>query len=136
MNVDRQVSALPVGDERGGQTSKASRAERPGGTLQCEGSAGPVDLFAEVADKANGLGFWHTHVLAELSLVARVAKTKVALTVGDAGDPVAGATISVGGRRERTAANGRAGVTLRPGSFTAIVAAPGYATGTAKFTVR
>ena len=104
--------------------------------LQCEGSTGPVDLFAEVADKANGLGFWHTHVLAEMTVQTRVAKTKVTLTARDAGDPIAGATISVGGRHAKTAANGQAAVTLRPGSFTATVTAPGYLPATAKFTVR
>jgi hypothetical protein len=104
--------------------------------LQCEGSAGPADLFAEVADKANGLGFWHTHVLAEMTIHARVAKSKVTLSARDAGDPVAGVTISVGGRRVKTAADGQASLTLRRGTFTATAHATGYATSTAKFTVR
>ncbi len=104
--------------------------------LQCEGSAGPVDLFAEAVDKANALGFWHTHVLAQLALRAQVRKSKVTLSARDAGDPVAGATITAGGRRAKTAANGQASLTLKPGSYSASASAPGYATVTARFTVR
>ena len=33
--------------------------------VQCEGSAGPLDLFAD-----DGTGFWHTHVLAQLAVHA------------------------------------------------------------------
>ena len=76
----------------------------PGSTfLQCEGSAGPADLFAS---DTNG-GFFHTHVLAQLSLRARAAKAKATISARDAGDPVAGAAIAVAGqaredRRTRT----------------------------------
>ncbi len=104
--------------------------------LQCEGSAGPVDLFAEAVDKANGLGFWHTHVLAQLSLQARAAKGTVTIAARDAGDPVAGVTISVGGRHAKTATNGLATLTLRPGSYSAAASAFGYATASTRFTVR
>ena len=104
--------------------------------LQCEGSAGPVDLFAEAVDKANALGFWHTHVLAELSLQAQAAKGTVTLSVRDAGDPVGGVTISIGGRHIKTATNGRATVALHAGSYTARASAPGYASASASFTVR
>jgi hypothetical protein len=104
--------------------------------LQCEGSAGPLDLFAEVVDKGNGLGFWHTHVLAELSLRARTTMTRVTLTARDAGDPLAGATISVGGRRVKTAPTGQAALALRAGSYTATATAPGYAPTAIRFTVR
>lgn len=103
--------------------------------LQCEGSAGQLDLFADVVDKANGIGFWHTHVLPELTLRAQAGKGKATLAVTDAGDPVAGAAISVGGRSVKTAANGRATLALRSGSYTARVSAPGYAPATARFSV-
>jgi hypothetical protein len=104
--------------------------------LQCEGSAGPADLFAEVVDRANGLGFWHTHVLPELTVQTRTAKGRTTLIARDAGDAVAGATVAVGGRRVRTNAKGEATLTLHAGSYTAGVSSPGYAPATARVTVR
>lgn len=104
--------------------------------LQCEGSAGPVDLFAQVADRANRLAFWHTHALPTLTVQARGVKGKAVLVVRDAGDPVAGATVVVGGKRARTSPNGQAIVPLRAGSYTAGVRAPGYGAATVRVTVR
>ena len=98
--------------------------------LQCEGSAGPADLFAD-----NG-GFFHTHVLAQLSLTARAAKTKVTISARDAGDPVAGATVTVGGKHVQTNAHGLATLTLRPGSYSAAATAAGYAPASVRFAVR
>ncbi len=103
--------------------------------LQCEGSAGPLDLFAQVADKTNGLAFWHTHLLARLTARAAVRERQAAVVVRDAGDPVAGAAVAVGGKHATTAANGRATFTLEPGSYTAKVSAPDYAQATISFTV-
>jgi hypothetical protein len=108
----------------------------PGAALtfvQCEGSAGPADLFASA--QANG-GFWHAHVLAQLSLRVQSTTTKVTMSARDAGDPVPGVTITVGGRHLTTAANGQATLTLRPGSYSASASAPGYATTSARFSVR
>jgi hypothetical protein len=101
--------------------------------VQCEGSAGPVDLFASAQ---LGGGFWHTHVLAQLSLSARPTRTKVTISARDAGDPVAGVPITVGGRHLQTAANGQVSLTLRPGSYSASATAPGYAPASARFSVR
>ena len=98
--------------------------------LQCEGSAGPVDLFAD-----NG-GFFHKHLLAQLSLSVRSSKKMVTISARDAGDPVSGVVISVGGRHVSTAANGNATVALRSGSYTASTSAPGYAPASARFSVR
>src|SRR5437016_5603640 len=61
--------------------------------LQCQGSAGPVDLFAD-----DFTGFWRTHLLAQFAVHAAVSHGKVTISVRDAGDPVAGATVAVGGR--------------------------------------
>jgi hypothetical protein len=94
--------------------------------LQCEGSAGPLDLFAD-----NG-GFWHTHLLAQLSVRASVSRGKATIAVRDAGDPVAAASVSVGGKHLRTAANGSVTVSLRAGSYPVTVSAPGYATASAR----
>jgi hypothetical protein len=96
--------------------------------VQCEGSTGPVDLFAD-----DGTGFWHTHLLAQLSVHAAVAHSKVTVSVRDAGDPVAGASVAVGGRRLKTGASGTVTLALRPGKYSASASAPGYATATASF---
>jgi hypothetical protein len=107
--------------------------------VQCEGSAGPLDLFAYVNDKGNQPGFWHTHVLAELSLRAKVAKTKtgarVTLSVRDAGDPVPGVAVVVGGRHLKTGSSGSVTVALRPGAYSASVSAAGYAAASTAFHV-
>ena len=97
--------------------------------LQCEGSAGPVDLFADSG------GFFHAHLLAQLTLSARATKTTVTVSVRDAGDPVAGAAVTVGGRHVTTAANGQATVTLPPGSYSATAIAPGYASAATRVSV-
>ena len=102
--------------------------------LQCEGSAGPVDLFADVLS-GGGAGFWHTHLLAQLSVAARGQKTGSTISVRDAGDPVAGAKIAVGGRQLTTDAHGLASTKLRAGSYTATATASGYAPASAHFTV-
>jgi len=104
--------------------------------IQCEGSAGPLDLFAQVIDKANRTAFWHTHVFPQLSVQARPAQGKAVVTVRDAGDPVAGASIVAGGRRARTSARGQATLSLRTGSYSVTARAPGYAAAAAKVTVR
>lgn len=98
--------------------------------LQCEGSTGPTDLFAD-----NG-GFFHTHVLAQLSLSARATKAKVTILARDAGDPVAGVKITVAGKHLTTDAHGLASVSLRAGSYSAGATAAGYASSSARFTVR
>jgi hypothetical protein len=94
--------------------------------VQCEGSTGPVDVFAN-----DGTGFWHTHLLAQLSVHATAAHGKVTVSVRDAGDPVLGASVAVGGHHLKTGASGTVTLTLRPGSYSASVSAPGYATATA-----
>ena len=99
--------------------------------VQCEGSAGPVDLFAD-----DGTGFWHTHVLARFAVRAAVARSKVTISVRDAGDPVAAATVSVGGRHLKTGAGGTVTLSLRTGSYSASASAPGYAGAATTFQVR
>jgi len=103
----------------------------PGGSegltfAQCEGSTGPADIFADVSSGATQ-GFWHTHVLPRFTLQARGTKSKTTISARDAGDPVAGVTVTVGGKRVTTDAHGLATVTLRPGKYPARGTAPGYA---------
>lgn len=104
--------------------------------MECEGSAGPLDLFAQVVDKANRLGFSHTHVLAMLTLTAHAAKRKVTVTARDAADPVAGVSVRVGGKHLKTDVHGQATLTLSPGSYPVTGTAPGYMPATARVTVR
>ena len=103
--------------------------------VQCEGSTGPLDLFADV-QVGSASGFWHTHVLARLSVQVSVAKGKATLSIRDAGDPVAGASLSVAGKRASTDAKGHVTLSLRRGSYSATATAPGYASVSARFTVR
>jgi len=98
--------------------------------LQCQGSTGAVDLFAD-----DGTGFWHSHLLAQFAVRAAVSRGKVTISARDAGDPVAGAVVSVGGRHLKTGANGSVTLSLHPGSYSASASAPGYATATASFHV-
>ena len=85
--------------------------------LEGEGSAGPLDLFADVTvDGATRDGSYQTHVFPVLSL--RVAKSGARLTVRvtDAGDPVAGARVSgLPGGAKTTDARGSIVVTLPAG---------------------
>jgi len=76
-----------------------------------EGSAGPLDLFADLAIGRSDRGFWRTHVLPQATLTVRATYENViepkstahpttvhiTYTVTDAGDPVAGAQIRVNG---------------------------------------
>jgi hypothetical protein len=101
--------------------------------VQCEGSAGPLDLFADNA------GFWHAHVLAQFAVHAAVTRkkagAKVTVSVRDAGDPVAGATVVVAGRHLRTGSSGSVTVALRPGSYSATASSAGYASASTRFHV-
>lgn len=102
--------------------------------LQCEGSTGPVDLFADVFIGAAG-GFWHTHLLPHFSLFERAKGSQVTLIARDAGDPVAGVSIKVAGRRVLTAANGQATIVLRRGGHSAKATASGYGPASLSFHV-
>jgi hypothetical protein len=101
--------------------------------VQCEGSTGPLDLFADAG------GFWHAHLLAQFAVHAAVAHmkagAKVTVSVRDAGDPVAGAAVVVGGRHLRTGANGSVSLTLRRGGYSASASAPGYTRASTSFHV-
>lgn len=120
----------------------------PGGTgflwnEQGEGSAGPLDLFVDVIVGASDRGFWHTHILARLTVGGKAparargaAKANATVSVRDAGDPVAGAKVTVGGKTLTTDARGNATVALRPGSYPIKATAGGYAPAATKLRVR
>lgn len=103
---------------------------------QGDGSTGALDVFVD-ASTADGRGFWHTHVLARDSLKGRVSarhkgKQTITLTLTDAGDPLAGASITAShaGRVQhlKTNASGTASLTVHGGgTITAIAVVPTYA---------
>lgn len=97
-----------------------------GGTiyrLNGEGSAGPLDLIANV-NAGGQQNLWHQQVWPKLQLSAssrRIGKGRVVtFRVTDAGDPVAGASVKAGGRTLGTTANGTA--TLRQARSTRLKA--------------
>ncbi len=114
----------------------AVNALRPpsGGTiyrLNGEGSAGPLDLIANV-QAGGSQGFWHQQVWPKLTLTATSRASgngrTIVFRVLDAGDPVPGATVKAGGKSLKTAANGQA--TLKqpsPSRVAASASKAGYA---------
>ena len=89
-------------------------------------SAGPAKLDALVTYSAvTGTSLQHTQALPGLTLTATGGRV-LRFRVTDAGDPVGGATVRVGGRTLQTAANGRASVDLGRGRFTARASKAGY----------
>jgi hypothetical protein len=106
----------------------AGKAESGIYKVKGEGSVWPLDLFI-ACQSINELATYHTQVLPGLSLSASPATItaaqggKVTFTVTDAGDPVAGATITVAGKSLTTDANGRATYTVAKGSKLGPIAA-------------
>ena len=103
--------------------------------LEGEGSAGPLDLFADVTvDGKTRDGSYQTHVFPALSLrVAKKATTtgvRVTVRVVDAGDPVAGAKVAgLPGGPKTTDASGSVVVTApagKKGSFALTATKAGY----------
>jgi hypothetical protein len=98
-----------------------------------DGAPGPLDVLA-TASTAAGLATWHTRLLPALSLSATpprvvasdTAPVSVALQVTDAGDPVAGATVSIAGQSGTSDSTGRVQISLPAG--TKPTALPGRAT--------
>ena len=98
--------------------------------LNGEGSAGPLDLVANLA--AGGQNLFHQQVWPKLSLAGARSGTKIVFRVTDAGDPVAGATVKAGGKSLKTAANGTATLSPAPkGRVKATASKAGYAPATA-----
>jgi hypothetical protein len=114
--------------------------------LYGEGSDGPLDLVAHAGSGAS-IPDWHTQVLPRLSLAVVSSRTgvsghgkgkhavrRLALRVTDAGDPVGGARITLGGKRFTTAASGRVTAVLPVAGrqVNATAAKSGYASGSAR----
>ncbi len=96
-----------------------------------EGSAGPLDLFADVTvDGATHDGSYQTHVFPQLSLRAAASGGRLTVHVTDAGDAVAGARVTgLPGGAKTTDAKGLVVATLtagQKGSFTLAASKAGY----------
>jgi hypothetical protein len=120
--------------------------------LSGDGRLGPLDLLVDMIPAANGkvlpAGTFYARVLPELSATATASAVKnkagtviahkLTLHVTDAGDPVAGANASAGGKSGKTDAKGMVELTL-PGSagaaVTTTITAPGYQTLSVKTTL-
>ena len=113
--------------------------------VQGDGRFGPLDLLVDEIPGGKGpiqpAGVYYARVLPELSATVSVSvvKNKVGvvvaykLTVGvtDAGDPVAGATVSAKGQQKKTNTKGAAVLTLAGGvggTVAVIVTTPTYRT--------
>jgi hypothetical protein len=110
--------------------------------LEGEGSAGPLDLFADVTiDGATKDGSYHQQVWPKLSLsVSKKAvgkRVQVTVRVTDAGDPVAGAKVTgLPGGTKATNAKGTIVVTVPAGKKLALSAAKaGYVSAKANTSV-
>ena len=74
--------------------------------LKGEGSRGPLDVLASVST-GSSLATWHTQVWPALTISARKSSAGVTFLVTDAGDPVAAARVSYGGKKLTTNAKGQ-----------------------------
>jgi len=89
-----------------------------------------LDVLARFAALGPGTNLFHTQVSPGLTLVAKGGNV-VSFGVTDAGDPVAGATVKVGGKSLKTNAKGQASIDLPKGSYKAVASKDGYASDSA-----
>jgi hypothetical protein len=110
--------------------------------VQGDGRLGPLDLLVDAIPSGKGpvqpTGLYYARVWPELSATASVTAVKnkglvvahkLSVVVTDAGDPVAGATVSAKGQQKKTNAQGVAVLTLAGaagGPATVTVTAPKY----------
>jgi hypothetical protein len=121
----------PAGTVLGAQVD----VQAPAGAVEI----GHVDLDAQ-ADRVDAIvsfsfvgsvrgNPYHTQVFPGLTLEAKGGKV-LSFRVTDAGDPVAGATVSVGGTTVRTDSRGEATADLPSGQYRATASKPGYVSAT------
>jgi len=92
--------------------------------LQTEGSSGRLDVVVNILlnEKNIPIEFWHTQILAGLSMTARPGRfshrvtTTVTFTVTDAGDPVPRSRVSCLGKHATTNSQGRVRLKFRAGT--------------------
>jgi hypothetical protein len=90
------------------------------GSVNLSAQVGRVDVLGLIATTGNASTLQHTQLLPGLTLVAgragfvRGKRQSISLRVHDAGDPVVGARVSIGGKSATTNAAGRASVQISP----------------------
>jgi len=95
-----------------------------------------VDLITRVEHNDGTVGLEHTQSFPGLTLVA-TSGTVPSFRVLDAGEPVKGATVVLGGRSGVTGADGHVQIQVaNPGRYTARATAPGYVGASAGVSVR
>jgi hypothetical protein len=100
-----------------------------------EGSLGPLDLLAHVTARG-AIATWHKQVLPGLSLRCFPKKRGVTCLVSDAGAPVAGATVKLGGKRVKTLSSGAVSFSPKKGSHTITASKAGYTPAKVRVKVR
>lgn len=115
-------------------------------TVTTAAQAAVLDVVGNFTDGCSGseVAFWHTQLRPGLTLTARprtfTRKATVVFTVTDAGDPVAGARVTAGGKSATTDDDGKASIALGPYSsprrLTAKATMSGYAPATVTLRVR
>jgi hypothetical protein len=92
--------------------------------LAGNGALGPLDLLVTVSG-GDAVAVWHRRVLPGLALSCRGGRP-IVCTVRDAGDPVPGASVTLGGRTRTTGLRGRVEVVLPRGAYLVRAAKDGY----------
>jgi hypothetical protein len=121
------------------------------GRLGGDGRLGPLDLLADVIPPAKSgpvppIGTFYARVLAMLTAATQAIPVKngkgevvahtIVVTVTDAGDPVAGAKVTVAGKTKSTNASGIAKLSApASGTVTVTVTSPGYSVLTKSVTL-
>lgn len=89
-----------------------------------EGSPGTLDLLVSISTSGS-LATWHTQVRPRLSLSCKGGKS-VSCIVTDAGDPVPGAKVKIGGKTLISNSHGKVAANVPPGLLTVVAAKGGY----------
>jgi len=117
-------------------TAPAPKRTRAVHDLAGEGSRGPLDVLA-LAERPGGAGQWHSRLLPGLALETKSKRGRVTLTVTDAGEPVRGVTVRIGGlRAKRTGRAGAVRFALPRGRYRARAVKGGYSPLSAGVRVR
>lgn len=98
--------------------------------LAGDGGLGSLDVVALVDN--GGYGNWHQRLKPGLTFKAKARKGEVAFTVRDAGDPLEGAKVKVGGKSAQTGADGKVTIALKAGRYSAKATKKGYASARAR----
>ena len=120
----------------GAEAGGSRRARRTGSVRPVRGLHRPARPLRRRPGRLRERLLAHARAREALGAGLWSRRRKATLSVRDAGDPVAGASLSVAGKRASTDAKGHVTLSLRRGSYSATATAPGYASVSARFTVR